>query len=458
MISRKKISRTGLILFISVVLLGVSIAFLPWRAWVETRLEKFLEAQGLQNVELSVAHFGLRGIVLEDIKFGTTTPLTLKNLTLDYSLQALLGGQLNDLVLTGLDLEIRNDNEEWTVSGLESRASSGDTPLSLPLSGKKLAGIPMNSARLEDSFLHILADGWRMDIPLNLGWQSQPTPELSYKADDLAWKAGDLSLTTGEATAKATLASGREEWTGPWEIQDIHVSGIDDVPALHGKGRVLLSPEHIKAEGQFDGADKTYTAHFQMDYALNDKKKSRLLLTDAGMPWKSGRISTEKVTIPLGIKQPIKFTLNIEHVSLDALMHQLTGGRSSATGTISGALPVTFMPDGTLVIETGMLKADNAGTISMPPDVIPGDNQQVALMRDVLKNFQYNLLSATVDNDRNNRLVLLMKLEGKNPDVYEGRPVKLNVRLTGNVLDFIQQNVISITDPTKLLERGQDAQ
>jgi len=137
------------------------------------------------------------------------------------------------------------------------------------------------------------------------------------------------------------------------------------------------------------------------------------------------------------------------------LLRQLTGEKASGTGEISGTLPVTIGADGSIVIANGALQAEKPGMIVLPPDVIPGDNENVALARDVMKNLHYNVLSVRVDNDKNDRISVLMNVEGNNPDVYGGKAVKLNVHLTGDVLDFIRQNVLALTNPEKLLEQGQ---
>jgi len=41
--------------------------------------------------------------------------------------------------------------------------------------------------------------------------------------------------------------------------------------------------------------------------------------------------------------------------------------------------------------------------------------------------------------------------------MFEGRPVKLKVHLTGDVLGFLRQNLTTLNDPGKLLKRGTDA-
>jgi hypothetical protein len=51
-----------------------------------------------------------------------------------------------------------------------------------------------------------------------------------------------------------------------------------------------------------------------------------------------------------------------------------------------------------------------------------------------MKDFRYSLLTLETESDKDNHLTVLMTVEGNNPKVSEGRAVKGNVRLHGDVL------------------------
>lgn len=179
-----------------------------------------------------------------------------------------------------------------------------------------------------------------------------------------------------------------------------------------------------------------------------------LRIVKAGMPWKEGRLAAENVAVQLKGDKPVKLALEVSNVSIAELMGALTGDRVSATGAISGTLPVLVKRIGEIQLLQGELKAGGPGSITMPPDVIPGDNEQVALVRQILENLQYTSLSITTSVGEDGETGVLMTLEGNNPKVYDGRPVKLNVNLTGDVLEFIQQNILLLTSPETLLKPG----
>jgi hypothetical protein len=447
-------------LLLLVVLSILAVAILPLKAWLEKRLTAYAEAQGFNNVHLTVSHLGFGGISLENISVGEKTPLTLKNFTLGYSLPDLWGGSLHELSLSGLALAASKQDQKWMIPGLENWPgdSKNNAPTLIPVTNEQLAAFPLNALKLEDSNLHIASGPWQMDVPLQVVLKKEPAPEFSYKATGIKFKAQSISMTTGDASIKASLKPEGKKWDGAWQLKDVQIAGGDSgVPALSGSGTLSVQADTIEFQGQLGSDDKTYSATFRANYLLNALEKSGLTLAEVTMPWNSGTLSAQDINIPFGASRPLNINLKVQHISLGAVMQQFTGNKASATGVISGTLPVTIGTDGSIILQQGKLLAEEPGIIAMSPDAIPGDNDQVALARDILKNLHYTLLSIGVDNDKDNKLSLLMKLEGSNPDVSAGRPVKLSVHLTGDVLNLIQQNMTALTDPKKLLEQGNNA-
>lgn len=430
----------------------------PWKLWLEDRLVGMMQAKGLQNAQLTVDALGLKGISLKDISVGSDTKLTLDNLTLGYSLPGLWRGDIRELTLSGLTLQAVNGGGRWTIAGLDNLfGDSSAAPLKLPVTQAELAGIPLDRARLEKSRLSASSGQWQAQVPLEIRWEKTPVPKLSYRATGLSWKKQALEITAGDASVDAALDEKNRQWAGTWQLKDIAVKGLDaPIPVLQGSGTLRARADDLAFEGQVQSADHASRAAFSMDYPLGDPDKSRLTVGYATVPWNSGTLSVRDLAVPLAGKKPIRINIKVEHVSIDSLMQSLTGKRASATGVVSGMLPVTIAPDGSITIEEGKLQSEGAGTITVAPEAIPGDNQQVALVREVLKNLHYTGLSIALESGKDHKLSVLLTLEGNNPDVYKGRAVKLNVHLTGDVLDLIQQSMVTFTDPKKLLRQKQN--
>jgi hypothetical protein len=450
-LSRQKFIKSFVLLL---VLCGLAAVFLPWKSWLENKLTAMFEAKGFQNVHLTVSTLGLNSITLKDVSVGSNTPLTLSHVTVGYSLSDLWRGDINTLTIQGLTFGVQRDHSQWTMTGIEKGSSnSNSNAITLPVTSEQLAAIPLESVQLEDSSLHIIADAWQMDIPLQFTWQKTPIPTISYQAKALTFKTAASEINTGEVSLNATLHEEDKKWHGEWHIKDItSKGGAIPLPVMEGKGTFVARADHISLLGGVKSADNSYMANFSMEYAFNAPEKSLFILADASMPWNSGTLSVQEVKIPLSGQHATKVNLKVQHASIDALLQMLTGKRASATGVVSGMVPVTIGVDGNITFHEGSLKAEQPGIIIMAPDAIPGDNEQITVMREVLKNLHYANLSIAVKSGKGNKMSVLLLLEGNNPDVYEGRPVKLNVHLTGDMLSLMQQSLMPFMNPQQLLK------
>jgi hypothetical protein len=295
-----------------------------------------------------------------------------------------------------------------------------------------------------------------MNLPVALTFERSPVAMLNFLSESAVFTMKDLKILLGVIKADLTLNDADQKWGGTWESDAITVTGTPaPVPPMKGWGTATVTENHVIAEGLFTSTDKTHKLEFKINVALNSPDQSVLTITAAQVPWKSGRISMRQVEISLAGTKPVAITLELEKVSLSELMQSLTGERVTATGVVSGTIPLIISRSGQITFKNGNLKADGPGTIQMPPDVVPGDNEQVELVRDILQDLRFNQFSISLETDDKNNLSVLMKVEGNNPAVYSGRPVKLNVHLTGDVLDFVRQNVMFFTDPQSLLKQAQ---
>ncbi len=445
------------------VTIGLAVAIMPWQKVLEGQLKSMLSARGFQNVNLNIAGLGWKGIILENITFGGDTPLTLRNVTIDYTLPEIRQKMVGGLTVSGLDLQAQKVDGKWVVAGLEGLMKPQSTEkaaVTLPVTRLELAFIPFNRLSVEDSHIAVISDTWQIALPLKVYAKKIPTPKLTYEAtQDIQLKFGSIEAVANGAKAELALTESEKRWSGTWAIDKVEVAGLPEkIPALKGAGTISLDAEaRMRIQGQFISADKKYNLEFRYEDDFNHPEKSKLTIVKASLPWKGGAIGLQNAQMLLkNTKQPISFNLQVKAVSIDELLQTLTGKRVSATGLVSGSVPVVIARNGELTIKKGTLKAHGPGVISMPPDAIPGDNQQIELVRNILGDLQYSQFSISTEGDTKNNFAVLLALEGHNPDVYNGRAVKLNVRLTGDVLDFVQQNLMLLNNPEKLLKAGQE--
>lgn len=427
----------------------LSVAFLPWKAPLGRKLQHILEAKGFQNVRLTLSDIGFTGATLQNITIGDEHPLTLKNLTLHYSAREIMKGNLRELNISGLALEIRQQDGKWIIPGYGGGGSG--KKFTLPVTPAEIAAIPFDKVTIDDSRVDIVMPAGRVSLPLKLEWNraalSVHTENPSFTGEKFSARA-----TRGEINAKPSPEN--SQWEGMWKFEDVQPeAGDSGLPLMNLDGTIKADATTIAIDGKMAGKNDTH-AVFSLRHSLAGEQGPVLTVANASMPWHGGRVALGKTTIPLTGKQAVKLTLKAEKISVDAFMQSLTGKRVSATGIVSGALPLAIGRDGSISFDAGQLRTDGPGVISMPPELIPGDNEQVALTREILKNFHYDGLSLAVDDAEGGAISVLVTAEGRNPDVLNGRAVKLNLRLTGDLLDLIRQNAMFLAEPQKILEQG----
>lgn len=434
---------------------GAGAAVLPWKPLLERQLTVLLEQKGFENVHLSIAGIGWKRIALQDVSLGKAVPFTLKDVSVDYDFVNRIPG---GMTLSGLAVSMRRDAEgRWTVDGLEGAMKTGrkDARLNLPVTAEQAGRVPFERIAIEGSTADFTTDTWQAFVPLRLDWEKAPAPKITYSADGVVFKRGKIHAVANGVKADAALDSGKQAWRGTWSAEKIDVAGTPmPMPTLHGGGTIEATVEKITVAGNLRSDDDTYAADFTLSRPLTAGGKTLLTVTRAAMPWKEGRLAARAIRMTLGTAQKTDFNLEVAHVSIGALMQSLTGEKVMATGAVSGTIPVTIGKDGTVDFGQGALTAEGPGSIVMPPEAIPGDSEQIALVRDIMKDFRYSQLSIAMDPAAEKGLSVMLTVEGSNPEVYNGRSVKLNVRLTGDVLDFIRQNIIFLTEPETLLEQG----
>ncbi len=158
--------------------------------------------------------------------------------------------------------------------------------------------------------------------------------------------------------------------------------------------------------------------------------------------------------MPLGGDAPIRLPLQVKQVALQPLMETLAAGKATATGNVSGALPIRLTRSGDLFIEKSTLAADAPGLLTLSPEVIPGDNPALSIARNVLSNLHYTTLALALEMQDAHALGAELKVEGSNPAVENGRPIKLTVHLSGDVLNLLRQNITLLNDPARFIQQG----
>ncbi len=448
------IKRLFLLIFLVLLIGGAAAYFLvPWNEVLERKITQFLNERGIQNVSFQIDSVGLHQATVSDIKIGTENPLALQSVTVQYDPKELADGTLRDISLSGLAVRVVQGENGWSIAGLEDlKRPQADGAKGMTLSDV-IDILPFARVEIKDSSMQIEGTSVQTTLPFNATLVKAPETkiDMTVNASNLTSPASDVAL--GIITVSAQPDEQRD-WHGTWTLESLDFGEALPVPVLSGGGDLSYIGEVATLKGSLSSADKTHNGGFTVVVDTGASEKNTLTISSLAFPFKGGVISSKNIVVPFDRKKNITVPLSIRKVSLDDLMQTLTGSRVSATGTMSGNIPVIIRPDGSYTLGKGQLKADSNGSMSMPSEIIPGDTEQMDLVREILGNLHYSVLSASVDTSGKQGVVVRLALEGNNPDVYGGRAVKLNVNLTGDILDFIQQNAMLLTKPEQLLKQG----
>jgi hypothetical protein len=113
-----------------------------------------------------------------------------------------------------------------------------------------------------------------------------------------------------------------------------------------------------------------------------------------------------------------------------------------AEGTLEGELPMTIT-GGRIIIDNGYLRAlPPGGSIRYTPNdasrSFASGSPELGLALDLLRDFQYQVLSSRVQLDAAGNLLLALSLQGSNPARYEGQPIHFNINLEQNLDPLLQ--------------------
>lgn len=435
-------------------------AFYGRKSVSETAIRSYLVKSGFQDVQLSLDDIGFSQLKLNNVSVGTGggSPAlhSASDVRLEFSLWNMLSGRINALEIQKANLLFKKTEDGWILDGLVKNPSNKleeEKAFVLPVSESQLASLPVGRLSIDDATFKFLGDNWSLELAFHLLWDQKLAPQLSLQSGGVSMKGNGFSIDTGALDAQATLKEGETAWSGLWTLKNIKISAANvSLSPLNGKGALSAKDNEIVIDGKLEGEDSLTQLDLRYTLPLAESEDAELKIFRASVPWNEGKLLAQDVVWSLGKPKPSTVPIRMEGVSLDTLLRQLTKDKATGTGKISGTLPLKIDVKGDVSVGEGTLSAEGPGIIHMAPETIPGDNLQITFVRDVLKDLNYTHLSIDVKNASDGMPTLLMRVEGHNPRISGGRPVHLNVRLTGDVLDFVRQSVLSLINPQKFLE------
>lgn len=236
-------------------------------------------------------------------------------------------------------------------------------------------------------------------------------------------------------------------------VQDIPVSGVNGVLKLSSlwplasDGQQVLDVKEIQlglplSNGQLKVTlDKDGTAHFAPSI----------------WEWANGKLQTAGMTINLYDPKLPDITLSAQDLALEELLSSLLQQGLSTTGKLSGTIPVHFTKEGEAMIREGRLDTTGGGVVRYLPGaespLQKGSSFQTDLLLQAMENFHYETLYMTINSKTPSELEVALHVKGRNPELYSGQTIELNVQLTGNLLDVVQSGMDVYSLPERLQEQ-----
>lgn len=124
----------------------------------------------------------------------------------------------------------------------------------------------------------------------------------------------------------------------------------------------------------------------------------------------------------------------------------------TGSGRLGGKVPVSVR-DGAVSIDDGTLEA-NSGVLQFRSEqaaqMLAGGGQSVDLLLSVLRDFHYERLVVKIHKALAGEASVTIRLEGKNPEVLEGYPFRINLNVSGN----LDRLVGSLLEVARLSDRA----
>jgi|GEM_PF-5212681 len=431
------------------------LAYAIYRPLLAYYLGSIVESYGFSDVELYIEDIGFNGITLTNVRTGDINkPLIIPEIIITYTPYQLLEARVDKIIVKKPFFDVHVRDGKTLITGLESWLSQPSKTHGnkvLPAELLTSAGFKFDKLSVEDASIRLLGYGADTTMGFNLTVSSKPNPLIEFKAPAFSGNYNGDTFSVSDIFATIILNEEQAVWEGSWGTEGAsYKKGTSDIPSFRIKGSIRAEAALVLSDMSMDSAQSPV----QVSAQLKAKPDQNIfLMKSATLPMAGGMISVQNILLPIRENKILNTMVTVSKLSLNEIMQLLTSNRASATGEVSGTLPIGINSNGSIIFYPGELRADKPGTIMVEPQAIPSNNAQIEILRTVLGNFHYNNLVMKVESGTGNNLDVLLTLDGKSPDAYKGRPVKLNVHLTGDLLNVIQQTFLPIANPNKFLKK-----
>jgi len=272
---------------------------------------------------------------------------------------------------------------------------------------------------------------------------------------------GRLAEVSGEASAEFEFAfsgGGPVSSFGSTELKNMQIGTI--VGPFTGVNADLTFDSIFPL--QTDGVQTATLSGFDPGFALNNGtvkfemvpegiRIDQALWPVISAEQEKGQVYVEPLLWKFGNVEN-RAVVQVENLSLGDIVDGLGNKNLSATGQISGTMPVRV--NGVEVeVDGGILSVKDGGVISYKSqgiDTFVSDVGEKPFFGDqlegaetgfafkALENLHYKELEVRIDGPLDGEMSVFMAFDGKNPDVFYGAPFSFNVTISGELANIIR--------------------
>ncbi|RUO34699.1 hypothetical protein CWE14_01470 [Aliidiomarina soli] len=175
-------------------------------------------------------------------------------------------------------------------------------------------------------------------------------------------------------------------------------------------------------------------ARFAFNYSasIDQLLAGQLELTDNQLSLLSGDIGIENRIYDLS-RDEITLQVDITQLDLQQLLSEYPATDIHGQGLISGAIPIRWRAGQGFMVDDGRIHALAPGGViqyrAERAQQLRETNQALRIVMDALDDFHYSVLEGGVSYNEDGTLELALSIEGQNPQLEGGRPVRLDITI-----------------------------
>ena len=259
---------------------------------------------------------------------------------------------------------------------------------------------------------------------------------------------GEIGWDSGGLTSAATLLVEDLSLT----VGDVRLERVNTVLTLDSLWPPSTPPGQRVAIGLLDAG--LPLSDGIIDFQL--RPDGALFVESAVWRWAGGRLKTQNLLLDPNAERHA-FTLVVDDLDLAELVALADMDGLSASGRLSGRVPVTLSAEGFAIVGGRLGTAAGGGLLAYAPEQAPaalrlgGEGATLALS--VLENFAYDNLRIDIDREAGGDAEIAIHLRGSNADVYDGYPIEFNLNISGPIDKMLRAGLEGYRVPEAVAEK-----